>query len=439
MQSPNLHGGACIELLEDRRLLAFIVSGTTLADSIVMSVGGGTITVMVNGSPVTRMDAAESEVVINGLDGGDIISIDNTGDNSVTINGGNGNDTIRLAPASDLIAAISSPVHANGDADSNTIIFSDLRNFFTGNTHTLTPTTYAAADSATVTYAGFGELHLFGGEEPDIININGTAANSANFIRPNRDSDGIFINETGTGSYVSIDPTGNSGIPDGLSVNPDGVGTAVVYQQVALLMGATRIHAGGTLRLREGGIATLQTYILDITGTGTLDVVDNGLVVLSGGPPSPLLQIQSWISTGYNAGSWTGSGITSSLAAITSNGAVGYAESSALPTIPPIFEASGSSSVHVRYTIYGDADLSGDVDSDDFNRQAAAFGTTNRPWSDGNFNFDALGLVSSDDFNLLASNFGLAAAAAGDSVLRAQPFGERLISWIDPQMPLLVA
>jgi len=438
MQSLIRRGGACIELLEHRRLLAFTVSGTALADSIAMSVSGGTITVLVNGSPHTAVDATESEVVINGLDGGDIIAIDNTGDNAVTINGGAGNDTIQLATAGGLISAITSPVLANGDTDSNTIVFSDLMNFFTDNSHTLTPTTYAAGDSATVTYAGFAELHLYAGEERDTININGTAANSANFIRPNRDLDGINVNETGAGSYVSIDPTGNSGIPDGLYVNLDGVGTALVDQQVALLVGATRIGTGGMLRLREGGVTTLQTIILDITGSGTLDLVNNALAVTYGGSTSPLPQIQSWIKTGYNAGTWTGSGITSSRAAITTNGAVGYAESAALTTIPPIFGTLFSQAVLVRYTIDGDADLSGTVDSDDFNRLASAFGTTNRPWSDGNFNFDAMGRVDSDDFNMQASNFGLSAADEEVWAGRGRHFGDRLIDLVEtPDAPLV--
>lgn len=51
----------------------------------------------------------------------------------------------------------------------------------------------------------------------------------------------------------------------------------------------------------------------------------------------------------------------------------------------------------------GDADLDGDVDSDDFNLLAFNFGNAG-VWLNGDFDGD--GTVDSDDFNLLAFNFG---------------------------------
>ncbi|MEM6257714.1 MAG: PEP-CTERM sorting domain-containing protein [Planctomycetota bacterium] len=51
----------------------------------------------------------------------------------------------------------------------------------------------------------------------------------------------------------------------------------------------------------------------------------------------------------------------------------------------------------------GDADLDGDVDSDDFNILAFNFGEPGG-WTQGNFDGDAT--VDSDDFNILAFNFG---------------------------------
>jgi hypothetical protein len=56
-------------------------------------------------------------------------------------------------------------------------------------------------------------------------------------------------------------------------------------------------------------------------------------------------------------------------------------------------------------TSLGDADLDGDVDSDDFNILSFNFGLENTAsWSDGDFNGD--GNVDSDDFNILLFNFG---------------------------------
>jgi plastocyanin len=53
---------------------------------------------------------------------------------------------------------------------------------------------------------------------------------------------------------------------------------------------------------------------------------------------------------------------------------------------------------------FGDANLDGFVNLNDFNTLAANFGQTERTWEQGDFNED--GTVNLNDFNLLASNFG---------------------------------
>jgi hypothetical protein len=74
-----------------------------------------------------------------------------------------------------------------------------------------------------------------------------------------------------------------------------------------------------------------------------------------------------------------------------------------------------ANSVLLAYTRYGDADLNGQVNLQDFNRLASAFGTTDTAvWSQGDFNYD--GVVNLSDFNLLAANFGLAASPGGPSL-----------------------
>jgi hypothetical protein len=60
--------------------------------------------------------------------------------------------------------------------------------------------------------------------------------------------------------------------------------------------------------------------------------------------------------------------------------------------------------VLVKYTYYGDANLSGGVTLQDFNRLAANFGGSPRRWVHGDFDFDAS--VTLPDFNRLAENFG---------------------------------
>jgi autotransporter-associated beta strand protein len=77
----------------------------------------------------------------------------------------------------------------------------------------------------------------------------------------------------------------------------------------------------------------------------------------------------------------------------------------------------GSSKVTVKLTYYGDADLSGAVDTSDFMTLSQHFGSTNATWQTGDFNYD--GMVNALDFNAIATNFGappIAAPALGTLV-----------------------
>ena len=178
--------------------------------------------------------------------------------------------------------------------------------------------------------------------------------------------------------------------------------------------GALRITSG-EVQLRPGG-GTSATAQLDFGGstgawTGRLDITNNALVVDYAGA-SPVTDVRDQIRTARGgAGAWDGSGIASSIADASSIGA-GYAEASALFTQFPATFAGRSvddTSVLIRATRYGDANLDGTVNLADFNRLASNFGATAAAlWHDGDFNYD--GSVNLADFNVLAANFGLSAS-----------------------------
>ena len=156
----------------------------------------------------------------------------------------------------------------------------------------------------------------------------------------------------------------------------------------------------------------LRTSSLAIAGgqtpTGKLDLSDNAMVVDYTGA-SPLQDIRAQIRSGYNNGSWNGQGIVTS-AGNASNFGLGYGEASAIGS-PATFlgENIDNTTALVRFTRFGDANLDGQVNLQDFNRLAGAFGTTGTGlWTQGDFNYD--GNVNLQDFNRLASNFGLSAA-----------------------------
>jgi autotransporter-associated beta strand protein len=193
---------------------------------------------------------------------------------------------------------------------------------------------------------------------------------------------------------------------------------------------ATLTTSTGTMKMNPDGsdAATNRVRALVLGGatgawTSTLDLNNNSLIVDYDplDPQSPLGQIQDQLKSGYAGGAWNGPGIQSSAAAATTNTALGYAESSVvLGAGGGTFKGQSvdGTAVLVRYTLYGDANLDGTVDTVDFNNLASNFSQSGN-WSQGDFNFD--GVVDTVDFNLLAANFSQSLPASGLGSLVPEP------------------
>jgi hypothetical protein len=172
----------------------------------------------------------------------------------------------------------------------------------------------------------------------------------------------------------------------------------------------------GTVRTLAGS-GTSRVQELTIAGgsspTAQLDITDNALVVDYTGA-TPFETIRAQVVSGYAGGSWNGNGIVSSSANGSTHG-VGYAESSDIFTsFPATFagESVDDTAVLLRFARYGDANIDGTVNLQDFNRLASNFGTASgADWSQGDFNYD--GVVNLQDFNRLAANFGRSAGPDG--------------------------
>jgi hypothetical protein len=139
---------------------------------------------------------------------------------------------------------------------------------------------------------------------------------------------------------------------------------------------------GGTARLLAGG-GTTRVYGITMAGgvapTTRFDINGNAVVVdyappVPGPEAEPLDTLKAQIASAYAGGSWTGPGIGSTGANNSTHG-VGYAEASALPSVPAVFGTVDADTVLIRLTRYGDANLDGIVNLADFNRLAANFGT----------------------------------------------------------------
>jgi hypothetical protein len=132
-----------------------------------------------------------------------------------------------------------------------------------------------------------------------------------------------------------------------------------------------------------------------------LNLTNNSMVIHNIAPND----LRMMIRTGFNAGHWNGTGgVTTSNANSTPLTAIGYALDSrftGLTTFKGV-DVVGTDML-VKYTYYGDADLSGHTDLDDFNLFIAGFQSGASTWFDGDFDYS--GQVNLDDFSLFLAGY----------------------------------
>ncbi len=217
------------------------------------------------------------------------------------------------------------------------------------------------------------------------------------------------LTKSGSGTLTLGTKNSYSG---GTTVN---AGTVVVAVNGALPNGAATL-TGGTLQLAMGtGLAKVTS--LAISGNGTLDIVNNHLIINYGKGPDPIASIAALISSGYAGGSWSGTGITSTAAAANSGSyGIGYADSADLGNPAGL----GSGQIEIMYTLLGDANLDGKVNGADFAILATNFNkavTGVSGWDQGDFNYD--GKINGADFAALASDFNQGASQSSIAVVDA--------------------
>jgi autotransporter-associated beta strand protein len=224
-----------------------------------------------------------------------------------------------------------------------------------------------------------------------------------------------------------------------------GAGTLTKFGSGNLTVSTLRNQAmtvqAGKVSIAAGRSTANTSNIKALTITsGALNLNDQDLVIDYTGT-SPLPAVQTALTSGFAGGSWTGSGINSDSAAAASSSAhktaLGYGEASAVfSAFPATFSGQqvDDTSVLVRYTYSGDANLDGKVDTLDFNSLAANFGGNGKVWTQADFNFD--GVVDTLDFNSLAANFGqqlpdgagLSAGGASIGTLVPEPASTALVA-----------
>ncbi len=334
----------------------FIPSGTGNLLSIVGKASGDTgvidgDTTTVNGSTIVA-DGIQSEIITNG-GGTDTYTIATAQPNSQTLsfNGSTGNTTVN----------VNDPLPFNGTTT-----------FFNAGTINSVQNTLNVNDG-TWTFAG---------------------NSSSNF--PN-----LTVNDASTIVFAT---------------GPKGVGFNNVHLK------NLNISSGGIADVTAPDAHSDRTVLMlgnvSVISPGYLDLNANDMIVTNGS----LAAISAMLASGYNNGGWNGSGIQSSAAAgntahLTALGAISnsisgtllYGSGTALGKFDGVVPAN--SAVLVKYTYYGDTDLSGVVDGSDYSRVDSAFNSeaTGAPtqlvsgWFNGDFNYD--GVVNGSDYTLLDNAF----------------------------------
>jgi hypothetical protein len=188
--------------------------------------------------------------------------------------------------------------------------------------------------------------------------------------------------------------------------------------KLGAMVGVNTVNINGTGRLElHGATSKMLASGLNIAGTaaaptGTLDVTDSAIALDYGpGDPNPAADVRARIIAGRGApgliGSWDGKGITSSTSAAAADStSVGYAVNGDMPlgavtTFRGV--AVDPTTVLIRHTRTGDANLDGVVNDDDVTIVGAVYapGVANASWANGDFDYN--GFVDDDDVTLLGA------------------------------------
>jgi hypothetical protein len=165
------------------------------------------------------------------------------------------------------------------------------------------------------------------------------------------------------------------------------------------------------------GTGVLVTGTLSVDTGGTLDLADNDMIVLDGDAGtwdgSEYTGITGLVAQGRNGGGWDGTGIISSDASTTDDLTMLAVVSAADPfnlsgTQTATFdgETVTATSVIVKFTYGGDANIDGKLNIDDYGRIGAEIGQSGSVfgWYNGDFNYD--GKINIDDEAILDGNVG---------------------------------
>ncbi len=233
----------------------------------------------------------------------------------------------------------------------------------------------------------------------------------------------------------------NGSIPTTAAVSSTGIvnfGANTGSGILARTVGSISIGAGGLATVAAPTAHAARTVLitggLSISGstdlwTGKLNLNANDMIVQNTDTVAITNQLKSGINLSAG-GFWNGSsGIISSAAAadpthLTTLGAIQNNDGSGHPiygsTAPlGLFDGQnpGVGDVLIKYTYFGDADLSGKVDGSDYAKIDNGFVHNLTGWFNGDFNYD--GVVDGSDYSLIDNAFNMQPTGPGSTLSSA--------------------
>jgi hypothetical protein len=181
------------------------------------------------------------------------------------------------------------------------------------------------------------------------------------------------------------------------------------------------IASGAAARIADGGNNTLITNTLTVAGSGRLDLADNDLLIAySGSSPlgSAYTGIAGMIQSGRTAShTWDGPGIATSMAdARSGRTTLGVAEATSLFRLGAgetrVWEGHtvDATTLIVKYTYAGDANLDGQIDAGDYGVIDNFVQVPNASgYANGDFNYD--GFIDAGDYGIIDNNIQAQGAA----------------------------
>jgi SdrD B-like domain len=401
------------QLSDNTSIVTF--SNTQILNVIANLDGDDVVVNMTSGAPPLTITATGVGETVN-LNSGPSAS-------AVTVIGTGGGDIL------DIASGYASPVNFSGGIGDNVLIF----NGTTGtNTTTITSTTVSDSVSS-VTYATIGFLTVNGVGTSNTFNISssapgatvtttingGTAVNLLNVNTALTNSGATTFFNGGIGSGNTNTLTVNAGTfqfagdPQSTSAN------LTINDNSSVLFAAaapgTGINARNVTNFNLGANSTaaiidadahadravLVVNSLSINATAKLDAGGNDIIVHNA---SQLSQLMSYLTTGSNIRSWNGNGIDSSTAQNNTSRTTALGILLNKTGNAPFYTSFdgvtvGTSDVLIKYTYYGDANLSGVVDATDYLMTDAGFAAKTGSWVNGDYSYD--GLINGTDYTLM--------------------------------------